>query len=166
MRCNCLVTGQADQPTLYLSAWSFICRCTRCSAWLTALGWCAPRWATRFCRRWMWLLADGLHDYLLAPAITGDDTPTRLLRAEALRHICRPALQDDHCRLGWPLSLHSETTQKESPWDEPGAFKELNIRRGADRASEVSCCLFISSSLYLPRRVMRDVHCSIAAWAS
>ena len=74
----------------------------------------------------MWLLADGLHDYLLAPAITGDDTPTRLLRAEALRHICRPALQDDHCRLGWPLSLHSETTQKESPWDEPGAFKELN----------------------------------------
>ena len=31
-----------------LSSWTLLCRCLRCSAWPTANGSCAPKWAPRF----------------------------------------------------------------------------------------------------------------------
>jgi len=47
-----------------------------------------------------------------------------------------------------------------------GGAPKAQIRQGKDRASSLSAALSLSLSLYLPRRVMRDVYCSIAAWAS
>src|SRR5262249_25678480 len=60
--------SKLTQPTLYIEPMEFA----------------LPLYAVQRLANGQWLMADGLHDYLLAPAITGDDTPTRLLRAAAL----------------------------------------------------------------------------------
>src|SRR5262249_12221246 len=45
--------GRWGGATYILYLWNLIYRSTPCSAWPTALGWCAPRWVTRYGRRLM-----------------------------------------------------------------------------------------------------------------